>query len=228
MTPDWSVYSPLLQRQLLSAVCLSCFCFCLVSVSVYACTSPKVLAITDTGLGVLAEESGARRTSRFYLIRQTVFQIHLYTYVLRVCTVCYAEGRVIPFGENQQHTRIQGLNSSSVCIPPPWLATKETIHVTTFECTPRREKTSLTRYWETSFRSLFTSRTSYLLGLSGPQSLYSYRLETESRLGTNQTLSLSSCYLIVNFNTNRKLPQTQCSSINHPVVLLSSMWSYFQ
>ena len=40
------------------------------------------------------------------------------------------------------------------------------IHVTTFECTPRREKT---RHWETAFRSLFTGRTSYLLGLSGSQ-----------------------------------------------------------
>ncbi len=39
----------------------------------------------------------------------------------------------------------------------------------------RREKT---RRWETSFRSLFTGQNSYLLGLSGPQPLDSYRLET--------------------------------------------------
>ena len=36
-----------------------------------------------------------------------------------------------------------------------------------------------------------TGRTSYLLGLSGSQSLESYRLETQSRLGVNQTLSLA-------------------------------------
>ena len=32
----------------------------------------------------------------FFLIQQLVFQIHLYTYVLCVCAVCYAEGRDIP------------------------------------------------------------------------------------------------------------------------------------
>ncbi len=47
------------------------------------------------------------------------------------------------------------------------------------------------KIWETSFRSLFTGQTSYLLGLSGPQSLDSYRVETESRLGSNQALSLT-------------------------------------
>jgi hypothetical protein len=40
---------------------------------------------------------------------------------------------------------------------------------------PRREKT---RQLETSFRSSFTGQTSYLLGLSGPQPLDSYRVET--------------------------------------------------
>ncbi len=53
---------------------------------------------------------------------------------------------------------------------------------------PRREKT---RCWETSFRSLFTGQTSYLLGLSGSQSLDSYRVETQSRLGSNQSLILT-------------------------------------
>ncbi len=32
----------------------------------------------------------------FFLIQQLVFQIHLYTYVLCVCAVCYTEGRDIP------------------------------------------------------------------------------------------------------------------------------------
>ena len=62
------------------------------------------------------------------------------------------------------------------------------IHVTTLDCTQRRKTT---RRWEASFKSLFTGRISYLLGLSGPQLLDSYRLETQSRLGVNQALSLT-------------------------------------
>ena len=67
-------------------------------------------------------------------------------------------------GDNEPFTRIQGLNPSSTCIP---------------------------LQGETSFRSLFTGQTSYLLGLSGPHPLDSYRVETQSRLGVNQTLSLT-------------------------------------
>jgi hypothetical protein len=71
---------------------------------------------------------------------------------------------------------------------PPWLDTTEgEIHVTTFDCTRRREKT---RHWELLFGSNFTGRIRYPLGLSGPQTLDSCRLQTWSRLGSNQTLSL--------------------------------------
>ena len=70
---------------------------------------------------------------------------------------------------------------------------------------PRREKT---RRWETSFISLFTSQTSYLLGLSGPQELDSYRIETQNRLGANQVLILAfrstwmeSCECLVLYST---------------------------
>ena len=42
-----------------------------------------------------------------------------------------------------------------------------------------------------SLDSFIENRTSYLLGLSGPQTLDSYRLETQTRLGANQTLSLT-------------------------------------
>ena len=44
---------------------------------------------------------------------------------------------------------------------------------------------------QTSFRSLFTGQTSYLLGLTGPHSLDSSREETQNRLGANQALSLA-------------------------------------
>ncbi len=104
-------------------------------------------------------------------------------------------------GDNKPFTRIQGLNSSSDCIPPP-----------------RREKT---RHWETSFRSLFTGQTSYLLGLTGPHQLDSYRVETHTRLGVNLR-----CVLVLRCKKNISVIPVYLAFCVHTVWVLLSLLNF--
>ena len=72
---------------------------------------------------------------------------------------------------------------------PPWLVTKERYTYTSLDWSSRsvREKYTYESHWIPSLRI----NISYLPGLSGPQPLDGYRVETENRLGANQSLRLT-------------------------------------
>jgi hypothetical protein len=70
---------------------------------------------------------------------------------------------------------------------PPWLATKERYAYTSLDWSSRtvRKKYAYEFHWI----PLLRTKNSYLLGLSGPQPLDSYRLETWIRPGVNSNPS---------------------------------------